>query len=144
MKGKKYCETGFKVGVRKEISLTNRCHTSPILLHCRLLSMGCRSGPGHVPTGTLHGLQFPSGHICCCTTGSSITTCRDLLRLVPMGCRVTAYSTMGFSMGCRRTAPCLKHLLPSFCTGLGVCRAFCLTFLIPLSQLLLHSRFSLS
>ena len=39
----------------------------------------------------------PSGLIHCCTMGSSMAACGDLLHMVPIGCRGTACSTIGHS-----------------------------------------------
>lgn len=65
-------------------------HLTSHLVRCAG-SFPCRSGPRHVPTGTLHGLQFPLVHIHCCTTYSSIATpCRNTLHLVPISCRMIA------------------------------------------------------
>lgn len=65
-------------------------HLTSHLVRCAG-SFPCRSGPRHIPTGILHGLQFPLVHIHCCTTCSSIATpCRNMLHLVPISCRVIA------------------------------------------------------
>ena len=96
----------------------------PLLLR-GLLSTGCSSGLGPAPTGALHGPQPPPGHIHLLHRGLLHGLQHgDLLHVGPMGCRGTACSTRGLSTGRRGTsAACLEHLLPSFCTDLGVCRA---------------------
>ena len=55
--------------------------------------------------------------------GPSMAAGRDLLRKVPMGCRAAVCYTMGLSWAAGASALYLKHLLPSFCTDLGGCRA---------------------
>lgn len=58
----------------------------------------------------------------------------DLLSVVPMGCRGTACSSIGLSWSAGSLAPCLEHLLISFCTDLGGCRDVFFPSLSPLSQ----------
>lgn len=67
-----------------------------------VVSTSCSSGLG------LLQLQPPWGHIHCCTMGSSMAACGDLLCLMPMGCSGTGCSTMG-----------LSSAVGSFCSGPG-------------------------
>jgi len=57
---------------------------------------GWQLQPRAAPAG-FHGLQPPPVHIHCCTMGSSMAACGDLLHTVPMGSRGTVCSTMGLS-----------------------------------------------
>jgi len=92
--------------------------------------------PRAAPAG-LSKAAAPSGLILCFTTGCSMVAWSNLLRLLPTGCRGTAYSTVG-----------LCWAVESFCSSpqallalLGACRAASLQFPTPLSLLLLHSSF---
>jgi len=92
----------------------------------------CRGSPWAVlPPGLIHCCTVVSSKGC--TWRSALCGARGLVAAPP-------WTSPGLLQGA--SAPHLQHLLP-FCTGLGDCMAVSHTFLIPLSQLLLCSRFSL-
>jgi len=78
----------------------------------------------------------PSGLSYCCTMGSSMTAHEDLLWGLPTP-PWTSSVLQGASLH-------LEQLSAEGGRDLGIWRAVSLTFLSPLSQLLLHSSFSLS
>ena len=100
----------------------------PVLLpHHRLLPTDCGSSPGPAPAGALHGLYIlqvictaapralPGLHVEICTVWCPCTAGEQPAPLwaspEPLG-----------------TSSCLEHILPSFCSDLGGCRAVSPTF----------------
>jgi len=117
------------------------------LLQCGLLSLHKSAGPGRslLQHGLPTGSQTPLGASTCSSMGSS-TGCRSISALLwtSMDCRGTACLTMVFFTGCRGISapvPEAPPLPPSSQTlvSAGLFLSYTLT---PLSQLLLHSRFS--
>ena len=86
--------------------------------------------------------MLPSVPIYCCTKGSSLAACRDVLRAVPIGCRGTACSSWTSPGPQGTAASLLEHLLPSFYADPGGCMATSPPSLTPLSQLQLHDTVS--
>ena len=102
---------------------------------------GCSSSPGLLCGGT-HGLcplkgdgnpLLHRGLLCSCTGISA-----------PQGAHALQGQPRASPRLQEASALCLEHLLPSFCTDPGACRAVSHSFLTPLSELLLCSSDSVS